>query len=113
MWDDEAGYDFDDPKHPTFADRAYEAADHARKAARESGESGVPATVTFEADGKEHVALIGPPVARAQLTTDQMTRTVNGVEYAIYITLGQGGFAARRIVNAATAGVRAPLDGEG
>lgn len=36
MWDDEAGYSRDDPKHPGWADMHAERADHGRKAVRES-----------------------------------------------------------------------------
>ena len=36
MWDDEAGYDYDDPKHPTYADRMFDLADMLRKAEREN-----------------------------------------------------------------------------
>lgn len=35
-WDPEAGYDLSDPKHPTFADRSIDAADDARKRAKET-----------------------------------------------------------------------------
>ena len=35
-WDDESGYDLDDPKHPTWAERQYEKADQARDYAREN-----------------------------------------------------------------------------
>ncbi len=35
MWDDESGYDLDDPKHPTFADRYADEADRRRKMAKE------------------------------------------------------------------------------
>lgn len=35
MWDDEAGYDLDDPKHPTFADRYADWADQERKRRKE------------------------------------------------------------------------------
>lgn len=36
FWDDDAGYDIRDPKHPDFVDRAFHAADHFRKADREN-----------------------------------------------------------------------------
>ena len=35
-WDDESGYDLDDPKHPTWAERQLEKADFARDYAREN-----------------------------------------------------------------------------
>lgn len=38
FWDDDAGYDIRDPKHPDYADRAFHAADHFRKADRENPE---------------------------------------------------------------------------
>lgn len=37
-WDDTAGYELDDPKHPDYADRVLEDADRRRKAERESSE---------------------------------------------------------------------------
>jgi len=36
MWDDEAGYDYSDPKHPTYAERMYDYADQKRKEAKEN-----------------------------------------------------------------------------
>lgn len=38
FWDDGAGYDIRDPKHPDYADRMWLAADDARKADRENPE---------------------------------------------------------------------------
>ena len=35
IFDDEAGYDLDDPKHPTYFDREAEEADRRRKIDRE------------------------------------------------------------------------------
>jgi len=37
MWDDEAGYDYDDPKHPTWSDRMLDMADSLRKISKEQG----------------------------------------------------------------------------
>jgi hypothetical protein len=36
VWDDESGYDLDDPKHPTFADRYADWADIQRKREKEN-----------------------------------------------------------------------------
>lgn len=38
FWDDGAGYDIRDPKHPGYGDRMWSAADDARKADRENPE---------------------------------------------------------------------------
>lgn len=35
-WDDDAGYDYGDPKHPSYAERMCEAGDLARKRAKEN-----------------------------------------------------------------------------
>lgn len=36
VWDDEAGYDYDDPKHPTFHERYADWGDTLRKRDKES-----------------------------------------------------------------------------
>jgi hypothetical protein len=54
-----------------------------------------PETITFEADGVDHIALVGLP--RNHPGGDKMTRVVNGVEYQILISLAGGGFIARPI----------------
>lgn len=40
MFDDDSGYDLRDPKHPTYAERMFDAADDQRKRDRESGQCG-------------------------------------------------------------------------
>jgi hypothetical protein len=44
-------------------------------------------TVTFEADGVEHTAIVGEP--RPVTTRDHMVREIDGQLYAIYILMGQ------------------------
>lgn len=39
MWDDDAGYDRSDPKHPDFASMWLDYADTARKAERENADT--------------------------------------------------------------------------
>jgi len=41
MWDDEAGYDYDDPKHPDYEDALLGWVDQVRKAERENVPSGL------------------------------------------------------------------------
>ena len=45
VWDDEAGYDRDDPKHPSFAERWLDHIDLERKRLRENPE---PVTCAYE-----------------------------------------------------------------
>ena len=37
-WDDDSGYDLNDPKHPTYAERVFAASDNRRKREREDAE---------------------------------------------------------------------------
>lgn len=44
VWDDEAGYDRDDPKHPDFAEALLTWVDNRRKADRENADTAEPAS---------------------------------------------------------------------
>ncbi len=46
-----------------------------------------PDTITFEADGKDHDAVVGLPLTKSP-GRDAMTRTVDGVTYQLFISLG-------------------------
>jgi hypothetical protein len=50
----------------------------------------------FEADGKTLEARVESPIARSSLSPNQMTRVIDGAQYAIFISLS-GGFTARKI----------------
>jgi hypothetical protein len=55
--------------------------------------------ILFKADSKEHLAVVGEPVAATALPAWAMIRTVGDTEYQICISL-HGGFVARPVVAA-------------
>ncbi len=77
MWDDEAGYDRTDPKHPSWRDGMATAADMRRKAARDNPSTGRGTETRVISSGKARHA---DPVREG---TDRITEATNAAIKAV------------------------------